>query len=124
MTLTERLIINNAEIFIPVVFDENQQESGDDIKYSLMKLRLDNGEEVIPVFTSEIEALKGEKTELIKKPILELFSALNNSDHISGIAVDPWGDFGFISMEMIRMVNQMKKEMKKNNSSIILDEGI
>ena len=25
MTLTERLIINNAEIFIPVVFDENQQ---------------------------------------------------------------------------------------------------
>ena len=37
-----------------------------------MKLRLDNGEEVIPVFTSEREALKGEKTELIKKPILEL----------------------------------------------------
>lgn len=123
MTLTERLIINNAEIFIPVVFDENQQESGDDIRYSLMKLRLDNGEEVIPVFTSEMEALKGEKTELIKKPILELFSALDNSDHISGIAVDPWGDFGFISMEMIRMVNQMKKDMKKNNSSIILDEG-
>lgn len=69
MTLTERLIINNAEIFIPVVFNQNQQESGDDIRYSLMKLRLDNGEEVIPVFTSEREALKGEKTELIKKPI-------------------------------------------------------
>lgn len=123
MTLTERLVFKNSEIFIPVTEEKDQNEETEDIRYSLKKIKLENGEELIPVFTSEQEAARGEKTELIKKPILDFFKVAESMDNINGIAVDPWGEFGFISMDMIRMVNQMREDMKKSRSSITLDEG-
>ena len=108
------LISKNKNILIPIDASKTE-EKGDDVKYAMKKLRLENGEELLAVFTDKREAETGEETELIERPIIDFLAAAQKMENISGVIVNPWTSMKFISKELIFMLTEKEK--------IVLDQG-
>lgn len=115
--------MNDGEaLILPVIADEDAKDDEEDNKYTMCTLKLDDGETVIPVFTSKEEFEKGEITEILEKSVEELLIFVNESTDLEGIVINPWEDAMILPKEVISAILETGEE-EEGEAQLIVDLG-